>query len=129
MVVRGTRIERMGSLAHYLRDKRIPFEMCLSSNLQTGVAASVEEHPFNILYKNSFRVVLCTDNRLMSNTTMSKEMSLAVEYFGLTLRDLEKITINAMKSAFVHYNDRIRIIYDVLKPQFAKIRDESDPYE
>ena len=129
MVVRGTRIERMGSLAHYLRDKRIPFEMCLSSNLQTGVAERIEEHPFNILYKNAFRVLLCTDNRLMSDTNLVKEMALAVEYFGLTLRDLEKITINAMKSAFIHYDDRIAIIYDVLKPRFAKIRDESNPYD
>jgi adenosine deaminase len=129
MVVRGTRIERMGSLADYLRDKRIPFEMCLSSNLQTGVAKSIEEHPFNIFYKNAFRVVLCTDNRLMSNTSITKEMALAVEYFGLTLRDLEKITINAMKSAFIHYDDRIRIIYDVLKPGYIKVREGTDPYD
>ena len=129
IVAQGTRIEHMGSLAHFLKDKRIAFEMCLSSNLQTGVAKSIEEHPFNILYKNSFRVLLCTDNRLMSNTTLSKEMLLASESYALTLRDLEKLTINAMKSAFLHYNDRIRIIYDVLKPRFAKIREESDPYD
>ena len=128
MVVQGTRIERMGSLSRFLQDKRIPFEMCLSSNLQTGVAESIENHPFNVLYKNAFRVMLCTDNRLMSNTTLTNEMSLAVQYFGLTLRDLEKITINAMKSAFVHHEDRIQIIYDILKPGFAKIRNESDPY-
>ncbi len=129
MVVNGTRVERIGSLAQFLRDKRIPFEMCLSSNLQTGVAESIEQHPFNVLYKNSFRVLLCTDNRLMSDTTLSRELSLASECFGLTLRDLEKLTINAMKSAFIHYDDRIKIIYDVLKPGFAKIRSESDPYD
>ena len=129
MVVQGTRIERMGSLSHFLQDKRVPFEMCLSSNLQTGVAESIENHPFNVLYKNAFRVTLCTDNRLMSNTTLTNEMSLAVQYFGLTLRDLEKITINAMKSAFVHHEDRIQIIYDILKPGFAKIRNESAPYD
>ena len=92
-------------------------------------AESIESHPFDILYKNAFRVLLSTDNRLMSDTNLTKEMSLAVEYFGLTLRDLEKLTINAMKSAFIHYDDRIRIIYDILKPRFAKIRDESDPYD
>jgi adenosine deaminase len=129
MVVRGTRVEHLGSLAQFLKDKRIPFEMCLSSNLQTGVAESIEQHPFNVLYKNAFRVLLSTDNRLMSDTTLSKELSLASEYFGLSLRDLEKLTINAMKSAFIHYNDRIRIIYDILKPGFAKIREESDPYD
>jgi adenosine deaminase len=129
MVVKGTRVEHLGSLAQFLKDKRIPFEMCLSSNLQTGVAESIEQHPFNVLYKNSFRVLLCTDNRLMSNTTLSREMSLAAECFGLTLRDLEKLTINAMKSAFIHYSERIRIIYDVLKPGFSKIRSESNPYD
>jgi adenosine deaminase len=129
MVVTGTKIVQMGSLSHFLKDKRVPFEMCLSSNLQTGVAESIDKHPFNELYKNSFRVLLCTDNRLMSDTSLTKEMLLASEYYGLTLRDLEKLTINAMKSAFIHYNDRIRVIYDVLKPQFAKIREETNPYD
>lgn len=129
MVTSGTRIERMGSLAHYLRDKRVPFEMCLSSNVQTGAALSLDEHPFHLLYRNAFRVLLCTDNRLMSNTTLGKEMSIAVKHYNLSLRDLEKLTINAMKSAFIHYDERIRIIYDILKPGFAKVREESDPYE
>ena len=129
MVVQGTRIERFGTLSNYLRDKRIPFEMCLSSNVQTGAAQSFDEHPFIIYYRNNFRVVLCTDNRLMSNTTMGKELSLAVKHFNLTLRELEKLTINAMKSAFLHYDERIKIIYDVLKPQFATIREQTDPYD
>jgi adenosine deaminase len=129
MMVQGTRIERMGSLANYMRDKRIPFEMCLSSNIQTGAAESYDTHPFNLYYRNGFRVLLCTDNRLMSNTTLSKEISLAVKHFGLTLRDIEKLTINAMKSAFVHYDERLEVIYDVLKPRFSKIRDESNPYD
>ncbi|MBN2051120.1 MAG: adenosine deaminase, partial [Spirochaetales bacterium] len=70
---------------------------------------------------------LCTDNPLMSDTTLTKEMILAVEYYGLTLRDLEKISINAMKSAFVHYDERIRVIYDRLKPGYAALRETSDP--
>lgn len=129
MVATGTRIEQMGSLANYMRDKRIPFEMCLSSNVQTGAADNFDEHPFHLFYRNSFRVLLCTDNRLMSGTTLGKEMSIAVKHYNLNLRDLEKLTINAMKSSFLHYDARIRIIYDVLKPKFAKIREESDPYE
>ena len=99
-------------------------EMCLSSNVQTGAARSLDEHPFHIYYRNNFRVVLCTDNRLMSNTTLGNEMFLAVKHYNLTLRDLERITINAMKSAFIHYDDRLKVIYDVLKPQFAKIRED-----
>lgn len=127
MVVHGTRIERMGSLSHFIRDKRIPLEMCLSSNIQTGAAPTFDEHPFGIYFRNNFRVSLCTDNTLMSNTTLSKEMEIAVEHFNLTLRDLEKITINAMKSSFVHYDERIRVIYDVLKPRFAEIRATTNP--
>ncbi len=129
MSVQGTRIEKMGTLSHFIRDKRVPMEVCLSSNVQTGAAKSLDEHPFHIYYRNNYRVVLCTDNRLMSNTTLGKEMYLAVQYFNFTFRDLEKITINAMKSAFLHYDARIRIIYDTLKPQFAEIRSEIAPFE
>jgi adenosine deaminase len=124
MSIQGTRIEKMGSLAHFIRDKRVPMEMCLSSNIHTGAAATLDEHPFPIYYRNDFRVVLCTDNRLMSNTTLGKELTLAVNHYNLDLRDLEKITINAMKSAFIHYDERIRIIYDILKPGFARVREE-----
>ena len=129
MSVQGTRIEKMGTLSHFIRDKRIPMEACLSSNVQTGVAKSLDEHPFLIYYRNNYRVVLCTDNRLMSDTTLGKEMYLAVQHFNFTLRDLEKITINAMKSAFIHHDARIRIIYDTLKPQFGDIRSEIAPFE
>jgi len=129
MSIRGTRIEKMGTLSHFIRDKRVPLEMCLSSNVQTGAAESLDEHPFPIYYRNNFRVTLCTDNRLMSNTTLGKEMSLAVRHYNLTLNDLEKITINAMKSSFLHHDARIRIIYDVLNPQFADIRREIVPFE
>lgn len=129
MVVHGTRIEKMGSLSHFIRDKRIPMEVCLSSNVQTGATKNLDEHPFNVYLRNNFRVLLCTDNTLMSNTTLSKEIGIAVKYYNLTLRDIEKLTINAMKSAFINYDDRIQIIYDVLKPQFTKIREDSNPLE
>ena len=129
MTVHGTRIEKMGSLSHFIRDKRIPMEVCLSSNIQTGAAASMDDHPFHVYLRNHFRVLLCTDNRLMSNTTLTKEMSLAVKHYGLTLRELEKLTINSMKSAFLHYDERIRIIYDVLKPRFARLREETNPMD
>ncbi len=124
MMVHGSRIEKMGSLSHFIRDKRIPLEMCLSSNVQTGAAQTLDEHPFPIYFRNNFRVFLCTDNRLMSDTTLGKELYLAATHYNLTLQDLEKITLNAMKSAFVHHDDRIRIIYDTLKPRFAKMREE-----
>jgi adenosine deaminase len=129
MVLHGTKIEKTGSLAAYVRDRRIPLECCLSSNIQTGAAADFANHPFHALYRNDFRVCLCTDNRLMSDTCLTKEFSLAAEHYGFGLRDFERLSINAMKSAFISYDQRVRIIYDVIKPRFARIREESNPYD
>jgi adenosine deaminase len=125
IMVQGNRIEKMGSLSHFIRDKRIPMEVCLSSNIQTGAAESFDAHPFSLYYRNGFRVFLNTDNRLMSDTTMSDEMEIAVKHYQLDLKDLERLTLNAMKSAFAHYDERIRIIYDLIKPGYAKVADES----
>ena len=122
MMISGTKIEKMGSLAHFIQDRRIPIEMCLSSNVGTGAAPDFASHPFNIFFHNNYRVFLSVDNRLMSDTTLSKEMEIASEHYGLTLRDLEKITVNAMKSAFIHHNDKIRIIFDVIKKGYADLR-------
>jgi len=124
MAISGTKIEKMGSLAHFIKDRRIPLEMCLSSNVGTGAAADFANHPFNTFLRNKFRVFLCVDNRLMSNTTLSKEFEIAVEHYGLTLRDVEKITINAMKSAFIHHNEKLKIIFDVIKKGYADLRSE-----
>ena len=85
------------------RTKRIPIEMCLTSNVGTGAVRSYAEHPFPLFYRNHFRVFLCTDNRLMSGTSLTKEMTAACREYGLGIHDLEKITINAMKSAFIHH--------------------------
>ncbi|HUI64103.1 MAG TPA: adenosine deaminase [Bacteroidota bacterium] len=116
------KIIRMGYLAQYILDKRIPLEICLSSNVDTGAAKDIDSHPFGLLYKYKFRVTLNTDDRLMSDTTMTREFKLALKSFKLTLEDMEKLTINAMKSAFQPYNKRIRLIYDVIKPGYAKAR-------
>lgn len=123
MAFHNFKIDRMGTLSHFIRDRRIPLEMCLSSNIQTGAAESLEKHPFGLYYRNGFRVTLCTDNTLMSDTTLTKEMSLAVDTFGLSIHDLEKITINAMKSAFIHYDGRLRVIYDVIKPGYQTAKE------
>ena len=113
---------KLGSLAQYVLDKRIPLEICLLSNVHTGAAASLAEHPFKILYQAKFRVTLNTDNRLMSNTSMTKEFEAAADTFGLSLDDFEKITINAMKSAFLPYGQRCDFIYSMIKPGYAKTR-------
>jgi adenosine deaminase len=112
-----------GELAQYILDKRIPLEICLSSNLHTGAVDKLENHPFKILYDNKFRVTINTDDRLMSNTSMTNEFMVARQYFGINLDDIEKITINAMKSAFIHYNERLKYIYNIIKPGFQKVRE------
>jgi len=115
---------KLGDLAQYMLDKRIPLEICLSSNVHTGAVPSIEEHPFGLFYWERFRVTLNTDNRLMSATSLTNEYRLAAEIFNLTIDDLEKITINAMKSAFIHYRERCDLIYNVIKPGYNRIRQE-----
>jgi adenosine deaminase len=120
----GTEIVAMGDLAQYILDKRIPLEICLLSNVHTGAVDKLENHPFPLLYKKRFRVFLNTDDRLMSDTTLTKEYLTASELFGITLDDIEKMNINAMKSAFIHYDERLDYIYNVIKPGYKKLRDE-----
>ena len=115
----STKIVKMGYLAQYILDKRIPLEICLSSNVDTGAAESLAQHPFGIYHRYNFRVTLNTDDRLMSDTTMTKEFKLAHEVFKLGVEDLEKVTINSMKSAFLPHNRRIQLIYDVIKPGYT----------
>jgi adenosine deaminase len=110
---------RLGRLAAILRDKRIPLELCPSSNIQTGVVDSIAAHPFDRLARARFRVTINTDNRLMSDTTMSREMHRLVEAFGYGWSDLERFTINAMKSAFIPFDERLAIIDEVIKPRYA----------
>ena len=117
-VVEGAGV-RLGRLASILRDKRIPLELCPSSNVQTGAVKSIAEHPFDLLARSRFRVTVNTDNRLMSDTSMSLEMHRLVEAFGYGWSDLERFTINAMKSAFIPFDERLAIIDEVIKPRFA----------
>jgi adenosine deaminase len=109
----------LGRLASYVRDKRIPLEMCPTSNVQTGAAASIAEHPIGVLKELGFRVTVNTDNRLMSGISMTDEMHGLVDAFGYTLGDLRWFTINAMKSAFLPFDERLQIINQVVKPAYA----------
>jgi adenosine deaminase len=111
----------LGNLASYVRDRRIPLEMCPSSNVQTGAAESIARHPISLLKQLRFRVTVNTDNRLMSGTSMTREMSLLVKEAGWTLEDLRWATINAMKSAFIPFDQRLAIIDDLVKPGYAAL--------
>ncbi|GAA1478476.1 adenosine deaminase [Nocardioides aestuarii] len=112
---------RLGRLAAYVRDTRIPLEMCPASNVQTGAAASIAEHPIGLLTRLRFRVTVNTDNRLMSQTSMTEEMWSLVEAFDYTLDDLRWFTINAMKSAFLPFDERLALIDEVIKPGYAAL--------
>ncbi|MFC7502872.1 adenosine deaminase [Nocardioides sp. GCM10030258] len=112
----------LGRLASYVRDKRIPLEMCPSSNVQTGATASLAEHPIRLLAALRFRVTVNTDNRLMSRTSLSQEFGLLAETFGYGLAEMEWLTVNAMKSAFIPYDERYRLITETIKPWYAAQR-------
>jgi adenosine deaminase len=112
----------LGRLATYVRDTRVPLEMCPSSNVQTGAAPSIAAHPIGLLRRLRFRVTVNTDNRLMSGVTMTSEMAALVEAFGYGWNDLEWFTLNAMKSAFLAFDQRLALIDERIKPGYAAAR-------
>ena len=112
---------RLGLLAAYVRDKRIPLEMCPTSNVVTGAAKSIAEHPIGLLRRLHFRVTVNTDNRLMSGTSMTKEFVQLAEAFDYGLDDFRWFTVNAMKSAFIPFDERLALINDVIKPGYAAL--------
>lgn len=115
---------KLGPLADYVLNQRIPLEMCLSSNIDTGTCPSLADHPFPLFLRAGFRVFLNTDDRLMSNTEMSRECILATEAYDLTFAELEKMTMSAMKSAFAPHSQRVALIHGKLLPGFASLREE-----
>jgi adenosine deaminase len=111
----GTRLKEDGDLLNYVNDHRIPLEICLTSNVQTGAVRSLEEHPLRLYYDRGLRVTLNTDNRLMSDTTLTKEYLIACRTFGLTEQDLKNITIMGFKSAFLSHKEKVQLLDRVLK--------------
>ena len=117
---------RLGRLAQYVRDKRVPLEMCPSSNIQTGAAESIAEHPIGLLRDLRFRVTVNTDNRLQSGVTLSEEFAKLSEAFGYGWDDLQWFTVNAMKSAFLPFDERLSLINGIIKPGFAQLKWATD---
>jgi len=97
----GTRLKENGDLLNYVNDHRIPLEICLTSNIQTNASATYETHPLKFYYDYGLRVTLNTDNRLMSDTTMTEELYLAAKYFNFDLNDIKDIILSGFKSAFM----------------------------
>ncbi len=110
---------RLGRLAAFVRDTRVPLEMCPHSNVQTGAAPSIAAHPITLLATLRYRVTLNTDNRLMSDTSMTKEMHALVTEAGWGIDDLRWVTTNAMKSAFLPFDERLQLIEGTIKPGYA----------
>ena len=113
---------KLGRLAQYVRDKRVPLEMCPSSNVQTGAATSIAEHPIGLLRDLRFRVTVNTDNRLQSGTSLSEEFAKLCAAFGYDWDDLQWFTVNAMKSAFLPFDERLALINGIIKPGFAQLK-------
>lgn len=121
---REGRVVKLGPLATYIRDHRIPLEVCPSSNVDTGAVTTLAEHPIKYFIQQKLRVTVNTDNRLMSAITLSEELRRLSATLDLGLDHIERLSINAMKSAFLGYDERVRIIYDRIKPGFATLRGE-----
>jgi adenosine deaminase len=125
ITVRDDRTVALGRLAAFVRDRRVPLEMCPTSNVHTGAAPSIEEHPIDLLRRLRFRVTVNTDNRLMSGVTLSSEFAALDAAFDLGLGEMEWLTINALKSAFAPFDERLRLINEVVKPGYARLRAET----
>jgi adenosine deaminase len=110
----GTRLIEDPELLHYVNDHRIPLEVCLTSNVQTRTVKSLKEHPFRRYLDEGLRVTLNTDNRMVSDTNLSKEYALAVKTFRLSPYQLKRIVVNGFKSSFLPYADKARMLRRVV---------------
>ncbi len=113
---------RIGRLAQYVRDNRVPLEMCPTSNVHTGAVASIEAHPIDLLRRLRYRVTVNTDNRLMSGVTLSDEFVTLMSRFDIGLDEMQWLTTNAMKSSFLAFDERLRLINGVIKPGYERLK-------
>lgn len=121
----GTRLEEDPELMAFVADHRIPLEICLTSNVQSGVVASAGDHPLRVYHEAGLRVCLNTDNTLFADTDMVRELRLAVDTFDFTLLQLEDILLGGFKSAFIPEKEARRLIEAALA-DFRRIRDDHD---
>lgn len=118
-VVEHGDVTQVGGLARSVRDLRIPLEICITSNLDTKLAATAVDHPAGALQRAGFRVTLNTDNRLMSATSMSRETSLASSDLGLSVASLGEMTESAIEAGFGDWTARSRLIREVVRPAYS----------
>jgi adenosine deaminase len=109
----GVRLREDGDLLNYVNDHRIPIECCPSSNVQTGAVTDVASHPFKFYLDFGIRVTINTDNRLITDTTVTKELSAMARQFGLTVKDVRNILVGGFKSSFLTFHDRAQLVRKV----------------
>lgn len=119
----GTRLKEDPDLMAYVNDRRIPLEICLTSNMQTGLIDKLEDHPFRFYYDLGIRVTLNTDNTLVSATNITREYQLAVEHFHLSLVDVRRIAIYGFKSAFLPLPKKVALLERVVRETESLIGD------
>jgi adenosine deaminase len=106
----GTRLGEDGDLLAYVCDHRVPLEICLSSNLQTSVVDDLKRHPLRLFYDVGVRVSLNTDNRLITDTTVTKELWIAHQELGFSLEELKILVVQGFKSAFMPYKEKRELL-------------------
>jgi adenosine deaminase len=111
----GTRLRENGDLLNYINDHRIPLEICLSSNVQTRAVSDFASHPLPFYFNYGLRVTINTDNRLVTDTTVSKELLLAHQHYDLDLDDIKEILVSGFKSAFLPYREKADVLKDITK--------------
>jgi len=117
----GTRLRENGELLNYVNDHRIPLEVCPSSNLQTKAALSWDAHPVDFYVDYGIRVTINTDNRLITNTTVSKELLLCHQHYGWDFAQIKNILIAGFKSAFIPYREKVDLLAQVVQTLDAVI--------
>ncbi len=120
---------RLGPLASYVRDRRMALEICPTSNIHTGAVASIAEHPIDLLGRLGFGVTVNTDDRLLSAVSLSSEFALLARTFGILIEDVERMTLNAMASSFLPYDERMALIANVIEPGYVRLRADPAPGE
>lgn len=113
---------KLGKVANAVRDRQVTLEVAPSSNLQTGIADTLRDHPIDVLLRLGFRVTVNCDNRLMSATTMSSEYARLCDELAWGIDEIEQTTVAAMAAAFLHYDERLALIDGLIKPAFAAAR-------
>ena len=124
----GTRLKENHDLLDYVNDHRIPLEICPTSNVQTCAVESMETHPLRFYYDYGLRVTINTDNRLISDTTVSKELLVACQTFNFSLNDVRNLIIHGVKSSFLGYHEKVKLLRRVISEIDEKCGLRSDDY-